>query len=106
MSMGGIGAGDSSANDGQTGGAPGRCSASRRKKRTFITRGTKESRLKLHIASAAAIAAALLGSGVARADDALQTLGGMHMTAPVDWPTVPQSGAKADAVRQILKDKI
>src|ERR1700683_1545817 len=62
--------------------------------------------MKLHIASAAAIAAALIGSGVARADDALQTLEGMHMTAPVDWPTVPQTGPKADAVRQILKDKI
>ena len=62
--------------------------------------------MKLHIASAAAIAAALIGSGVARADDALQTLEGMHMTAPVDWPTIPQDGPKADAVRQILKDKI
>ena len=50
--------------------------------------------MKLHIASAAAIAAALFASGVARADDALQTLGGMHMTAPVDWPTVPQTGAE------------
>jgi glucose/arabinose dehydrogenase len=62
--------------------------------------------MKLLVASVAALAAALLGSAAARADDALQTLGGMHMTAPVDWPTVPQSGAKADAVRQILKDKI
>src|ERR1700726_3870931 len=62
--------------------------------------------MKLHIASAAALAAAFLASGVARADDALQTLGGMHMTAPVDWPTIPQTGPKADAVRQILKDKI
>ena len=62
--------------------------------------------MKLHVASVAAIAAALIGSGVARADDALQTLGGMHMTAPVDWPTVPQTGPKADAVRQILKEKI
>ena len=26
------------------------------------------------------------------------------MTAPIDWPTVPQSGPKADAVRQILKE--
>jgi glucose/arabinose dehydrogenase len=62
--------------------------------------------MKLHIASAAAIAAALIGSGVARADDNLQTLEGMHMTAPIDWPTVPQDGPKADAIRQILKDKI
>ena len=28
------------------------------------------------------------------------------MTAPIDWPTIPQDGPKADAVRQILKDKI
>ena len=28
------------------------------------------------------------------------------MTAPIDWPTIPQTGPKADAVRQILKDKI
>jgi glucose/arabinose dehydrogenase len=62
--------------------------------------------MKRLVASAAAIAAALLGSGVVRADDALQTLGDMHMTAPVDWPTIPQDGPKADAVRQILKDKI
>ena len=28
------------------------------------------------------------------------------MTAPIDWPTVPQTGPKADAVKEILKDKI
>jgi hypothetical protein len=62
--------------------------------------------MKLWVASAAAIAAALLGTGATRADDALQTLEGMHMTAPVDWPTIRQDGPKADAVRQILKEKI
>src|SRR6202161_3385714 len=62
--------------------------------------------MKRLVASAVAIAPALLGSAVARADDALQTLGDMHMTAPVDWPTIPQDGPKADAIRQILKDKI
>ena len=62
--------------------------------------------MKLWVASAAAIAAALIGSGVARAQDTLQTLEGFRMTAPIDWPTIPQTGAKADAVRQILKDKI
>jgi hypothetical protein len=35
--------------------------------------------MKLLVASAAAIAAVLIGSGIARADDALQTLEGMHM---------------------------
>jgi len=62
--------------------------------------------MKFHIVSVAAIAAALIGSGVARAEDNLQTLEGFRMTAPIDWPTVPQDGPKADAVRQILKDKI
>ena len=63
--------------------------------------------MKLLVASVAAMAAALIGSGVARADDNnLQTLEGFHMTAPVDWPTIPQDGPKADAIRQILKDKI
>jgi hypothetical protein len=62
--------------------------------------------MKLLVASAAAIAAVLIGSGIARADDALQTLEGMHMTPPIDWPTIPQGGPKADGIRQILKDKI
>jgi hypothetical protein len=64
--------------------------------------------MKLWIASAPAIAAALIGSAVARAgaDDNLQTLEGFRITAPVDWPTIRQGGPKADAVRQILKDKI
>ena len=38
----------------------------------------------------------------ARADDALTTLGNMHMTPPIDWPTIPQTGAKADQVKQLL----
>src|SRR5262249_32277953 len=63
--------------------------------------------MKLWAASTAAIVAALIGSGVARAqDNNLQTLEGFRMTAPIDWPTVPQGGPKADAVRQILKEKI
>jgi glucose/arabinose dehydrogenase len=39
---------------------------------------------------------------VARADDAIDTLGAMHRMAPVDWATIPQTGPKADAVKQIL----
>src|SRR5271166_1082356 len=58
--------------------------------------------MKLRVASAVAFAALMAGTGVAWADDALQTLQDMHMTAPVDWPTIPQTGPKADAVRQIL----
>ena len=60
--------------------------------------------MKLRYVSAAALAALLIGTGAAWAeDDALKTLEGMHMTAPVDWPTVPQTGPKADAVKEILK---
>jgi hypothetical protein len=40
--------------------------------------------MKLHIASAVALAALAVGSGAAWADDALDTLQGMHMTAPSD----------------------
>jgi len=59
--------------------------------------------MMFRLASAAALGALLIGAGAVRADDALQTLQGMHMTAPVDWPTVPQTGPKADAVKEILK---
>jgi hypothetical protein len=61
---------------------------------------------RLCMTTAAAISALILGAVATRADTALETLEGMHMTAPMDWPTIPQTGPKADAVRQILKDKI
>jgi hypothetical protein len=75
-------------------------------KQSQLSLRKQEGNMKLLVASAAAIAAALIGSGIARADDALQTLEGMHMTPPIDWPTIPQGGPKADGIRQILKDKI
>ena len=62
--------------------------------------------MKVRVASAVALAALIVGLGAARADDNLHTLEGFRMTAPIDWPTVPQTGPKADSVRQILKDKI
>jgi len=35
---------------------------------------------------------------------ALETLGAMHQTGtPIDWPQVPQTGAKADQVKENLK---
>ena len=49
--------------------------------------------MKLHIASAAAIAAALIGSGVARADN-LQLWSLARIYRAVDWPTVPQDGSE------------
>jgi hypothetical protein len=60
--------------------------------------------MKGHVASAVALTALIVGLGAARAQDNLEKLEGFR--APVDWPTVPQEGPKADAVRQILKDKI
>ena len=59
--------------------------------------------MKSRVTSAVALAALLVGLGGARAEDNLQTLEGFRMTAPIDWPTVPQTGPKADAVREILK---
>ena len=63
--------------------------------------------MKLRYVSAVALGALMIGTAAARADDDnLKTLEGFHMTAPVEWPTVPQTGPKADAIRQILRDKI
>ncbi len=59
--------------------------------------------MKYRFACAAAVAALVLGTGPVRAEDALQTLQGMHMTPPMEWPTIPQGGPKADAVKEILK---
>ena len=39
----------------------------------------------------------------AHADDVLETLGGMHKAAAVDWPSIPQTGPKADLVKQTLE---
>jgi glucose/arabinose dehydrogenase len=62
--------------------------------------------MKLRYASAAALAALVIGAGPARAADALQTLENMHLNPPVEWPTVPQTGPKADAIKKILATKI
>ncbi len=62
--------------------------------------------MKVNIVSAAAVAALMIGTCGARADDALKTLEGFHMTSPVEWPTVPQTGPKADAVKKILAEKV
>ena len=58
--------------------------------------------MKLAFATVAAVAALMTASFGARADN-LEKLEGFHMTAPVDWPTVPQTGPKADAVKETLK---
>jgi hypothetical protein len=61
--------------------------------------------MKLWVAYAAAIAEALIGSEVAWTEDTPQTLQGMQMTAPMDWPTVPQMERRLTPYG-ILKDKI
>ena len=59
--------------------------------------------MKRSAVSAIALLALAFGAGAARADDALKTLEGFRMTPAVDWPTVPQTGPKADAIREALK---
>ena len=61
--------------------------------------------MKVRVASAVALTALIVGLGGARAEDNLQTLEGFRMTAPMDWPTIPQTGPRADAIRQILKER-
>ena len=62
--------------------------------------------MKYHVAALVALSAFALNPSLSQAEDVLETLGGMHKTAPVDWPTIPQTGAKADQVRQTLATKI
>jgi len=58
--------------------------------------------MKLRTATTFVLTALVACPVVARADDALDTLQAMHKTAPIDWPTIPQTGPKADQVKQIL----
>ncbi len=59
--------------------------------------------MKLRFTTALAITTLLAACpAVAQTDNVLETLGGMHKTAPIDWPTIPQTGPKADQVKQIL----
>jgi glucose/arabinose dehydrogenase len=57
----------------------------------------------LRLLAAALLMATAVGPFSARADDALETLGGMHKTAAIDWPAIPQTGPKADQIRQNLE---
>ena len=53
---------------------------------------------------AVAVLCALALYPLASRANELETLSAMHQTnAPVDWPTIPQTGPKADQVRQNLK---
>ncbi len=60
--------------------------------------------MKTHIASAVALTALMvgLGAGAARADN-LEKLENFQQTAPIAWPTIPQTGPKAEAIKAILK---
>jgi glucose/arabinose dehydrogenase len=57
----------------------------------------------LALLAAALLMATAAGSFSAQAQDVVETLGNMHKTAPVDWPVIPQTGPKADQIRQNLE---
>jgi len=57
----------------------------------------------LALLAAALLTATAAGSFSAQAQDVVETLGNMHKTAPVDWPVIPQTGPKADQIRQNLE---
>jgi glucose/arabinose dehydrogenase len=59
--------------------------------------------MRSRIAAAVALTAIGFAPVTFAADDALETLGAMHQTPPIDWPAIPQTGAKADAVKQTLQ---
>ena len=59
--------------------------------------------MKNSIKFAVALSAVVALPVMAHAEDVLDTLGAMHKTAPIDWPTIPQTGPKADAIRETLK---
>ena len=58
--------------------------------------------MKSRIAFALALTTALVVPAIALADDALETLGSMHKTAPVDWPLISQTGPKVDQIKANL----
>jgi glucose/arabinose dehydrogenase len=57
----------------------------------------------LALLAAALLTASAASPIAAQAQDVVETLGGMHKTAPVDWPVIPQTGAKADQIKQNLE---
>jgi len=58
--------------------------------------------MKLSTLALLTVTTALSFPVAAFAEDALETLGSMHKTAPVDWPLIPQSGPKADQIKANL----
>ena len=57
--------------------------------------------MKFRIATALALGTLAVCPAIAQ-ENVLETLGAMHRTAPIEWPSMPQTGPKADAVKQIL----
>lgn len=57
----------------------------------------------LRLLAAALLTATAAGPFAAHAQDAVETLGSMHKTAPIDWPVIPQTGAKADQIKLNLE---
>jgi hypothetical protein len=58
--------------------------------------------MRLLLATAVAAGALALAPSIA-SSDALETLQGMHQTPPIDWPTIPQTGPKADQIKKNLE---
>src|SRR5258706_8459439 len=68
---------------------------------------SREASMKLHLKATAAMLALAAWPAAAQpappAPNALETLGAMHHTgSTADWPEIPQTGAKADQVKQNL----
>jgi glucose/arabinose dehydrogenase len=59
--------------------------------------------MKLRTATAVTVAALAMSPMASYADDNLDLLQAMKKTATVEWPVVPQDGAKADQVRKNLE---
>ncbi len=59
--------------------------------------------MKSYLAAALAMTTIAASTISAHADDALATLQAMHMTPAADWPTIPQTGPKADQVKANLE---
>jgi glucose/arabinose dehydrogenase len=64
-------------------------------------------KMKMHLITAVVLATLAVPSiaattAAAPAGDALETLGAMRQTVPIDWPAIPQTGPKAEQVKKTL----
>jgi hypothetical protein len=60
--------------------------------------------MKSYLKATAAFIVLAMCPVAAQGASELETLGAMHQTSnPAEWPTIPQTGAKADQVKENLK---